>query len=84
MVLLKRNYLINVIDDIRDERLKVSVRFFNVEDRVIHTTDKTEIEISSTVNVSFVTGTSQIQAIRKTQQQLFKCQHYSSFRTYHM
>ena len=84
MVLLKRNYLINIIDDIRDEKLKVSVRFFNVEERVIHTTDKTEIEISSTVNVSFVTGTSQIQAIRKTQQQLFKCQHYYSFRTYQM
>ena len=57
MVLLKRNYLINMIDDNQDEKVKVTVRYFNVEDRVIHTTDKTEIEITSTVNVSFVTET---------------------------
>ena len=60
MVLLKRNYLINMIDDNRDEKVKVTIRFFNIEDRVIHTTDKTEIEITSTVNVLFVTQTSQI------------------------
>ena len=60
MVLLKRSYLINMIDDNRDQKVRVTVRYFNVEDRVIHTTDKTEIEITSTVNVLFVTQTSQI------------------------
>ena len=60
MVLLKRNYLINMIDDNRDQKVRVTVRYFNVEDRVIHTTDKTEIEITSTVNISFITQTSQI------------------------
>ena len=84
MVLLKRSYLINIIDDNRDQKVKVTVRFFNVEDHVIHTTDKTEIEISSTVNILFVTRISQIQPIRKTQGQLSKCQHYFSLRTYHM
>ena len=84
MVLLKRSYLIDIIDDNRDQKVKVSVRFFNVEDRVIHTTDKTEIEISFTVNISFVTQRSPIQPIRKAQGQLFKCQHYFPLRTYQM
>ena len=49
-----------MIDDNQDQKVRVTVRYFNVEDRVIHTTDKTEIEITSTVNVLFVTQTSQI------------------------
>ena len=53
MVLLKRSYLIDIINDNRDEKVKVTVRFFNLEDRVIHTTEKTEIEINTMVNISF-------------------------------
>ena len=34
-----------MIDDHRDQKVKVTVRFFNIDDAVIHTTDKTEIEI---------------------------------------
>ena len=53
MVLLKRSYLIDIINDHTDEKVKVTVRFFNLEDRVIHTMEKTEIEINTTVNISF-------------------------------
>ena len=53
MVLLKRSYLIDIINDHRDEKVKVTVRFFNLEDRVIHTMEKTEIEINTTLNISF-------------------------------
>ena len=53
MVLLKRSYLIDIINDHRDEKVKVTARFFNLEDRVIHTTEKTEIEINTMVNISF-------------------------------
>ena len=53
MVLLKRSYLIDIINDHRDEKVKFTVRFFNLEDRVIHTTEKTEIEINTTINISF-------------------------------
>ena len=49
MVLMKRNFLINMIDDHRDQKVKVTVRFFNIDDGVIHTTDKTEIEIDDEV-----------------------------------
>ena len=73
-----------MIDDNRDQKVKVTVRYFNVEDRVIHTTDKTEIEITSTVNVSFVTETNRIRAIGKDQGQIFKCEYYFPLRTYHM
>ena len=34
-----------MIDDHRDQKVKVTVRFFNIDDGVIHTTDKTEIEM---------------------------------------
>ena len=51
MVLLKRRYLIDVINENRDTKVKVTVRFFNIEDRVIHTTEKTEIEIDSAVSI---------------------------------
>ena len=50
MLLMKRNFLINMIDDHRDQKVKVTVRFFNIDDGVIHTTDKTEIEIDDEVN----------------------------------
>ena len=53
MVLLKRSYLIDIINDHRDEKVKVTVQFFNLEDRVIHTMEKTEIEINTMVNISF-------------------------------
>ena len=52
MVLLKRSYLTDIINDHRDEKVKFTVRFFYLEDRVIHTTEKTEIEINTTVNIS--------------------------------
>ena len=45
MVLMKRNFLINMIDDHQNQKVKVIVRFFNIDDGVIHATDKTEIEI---------------------------------------
>ena len=38
-----------MIDDHRDQKVKVTVRFFNIDDGVIHTTDKTEIEIDDEV-----------------------------------
>ena len=53
MVLMKRSYLIDIVNDHRDTKVKVTVRFFNIEDRVIHTTDKTEIEIDNTVSIEF-------------------------------
>ena len=53
MVLLKRSYLIDIINDHRDEKVKVTVQFFNLEDCVIHTMEKTKIEINTMVNISF-------------------------------
>ena len=53
MVLMKRNFLINMIDDYRDQKVKVTVRFFNIDDGVIHTTDKTEIEIDDEVIIYY-------------------------------
>ena len=50
MVLMKRNFLINMIDDHRDQKVKVTLRFFKIDDGVITTTDKTEIEIDDEVN----------------------------------
>ena len=38
-----------MIDDHRDQKVKVTVRFFNIDDGVIHTTDKIEIEIDDEV-----------------------------------
>lgn len=68
MVLLKRSYLIDIVNDHRDEKVKVTVRFFNVEDRVIHTTDKTEIEINTTVNSSCLIKKSKIKLMKYTQE----------------
>ena len=53
MVLMKRNFLINMIDDYRDQKVKVTVRLFNIDDGVIHTTDKTEIEIDDEVIIYY-------------------------------
>ena len=53
MVLMKRNFLINMIDDHRDQKVKVTVTFFNIDDGVIHTTDKTEIEIDDEVIIYY-------------------------------
>ena len=54
MVLLKRSFLISIINEHRDANVKVTVCFFNLEDRVIHPTEKTEIEINTTVNILFL------------------------------
>ena len=51
MILLKSNYLINIIDQQRDKNVKVAIRFFNLKDGIIHTTDKTEVEINGEVNI---------------------------------
>ena len=40
-----------MIDDHRNQ--KVTVRFFNIDDGVIHTTDKTEIEIDDEVIIYY-------------------------------
>ena len=42
-----------MIDDHRDQKVKVRVRFFNIDDGVIHTTDKTEIEIDDEVIIYY-------------------------------
>ena len=42
-----------MIDDHRDQKVKVTVRFFNIDDAVIHTTDKTEIEIDDEVIIYY-------------------------------
>ena len=91
MVLLKRSYLIDIINDHRDEKVKVTVRFFNLEDRVIHTTEKTEIEINTTVNISFHVKKKKT-TYNKTKlntkenpttiSSFVKCHHYSLLRIY--
>ena len=42
-----------MIDDHRDQKVKVTVRFFNIDDGVIHTTDKTENEMDDEVIIYF-------------------------------
>ena len=42
-----------MIDDHRDQKVKVTFRFFNIDDGVIHTTDKTEIEIDDEVIIYY-------------------------------
>ena len=49
MVLLKRDYLIDTIYQNRNMKVKVTIRFFNLNEGVIHTTDKTEIELDDEV-----------------------------------
>ena len=45
MMLIKISYLIRVVDENRTNRVKLTIRFFNLKDGVIQTTDKTEIEV---------------------------------------
>ena len=51
MILLKSNYLINIIDQQWDKNIKVAIHFFNLKDGIIHTTDKTKVEINDEVNI---------------------------------
>ena len=53
MILLKSNYLINITDKQQDSNIKVTIHFFNLKDGIIHTTDKTEVEIDNEVNIFF-------------------------------
>ena len=50
-MLVKSTYLIRVIDKNRTNRLKLTIQFFNLKDGVIHTTDKTEIEVDDQVYI---------------------------------
>ena len=43
-----------MIDDDQDQKVKVTVRFFKIDDGVIHTTDKTEIEIDDVIIFYFL------------------------------
>ena len=52
MVLLKRNYLIDMIYQNCNISVKVTIRFFNLNDHVIHATDKTEIELDDQVSIN--------------------------------
>ena len=54
MILLKTNYLINMIDQQRNTDVKLVLCFFNLKDGVIHATDKTEIEVDDEVNVNYI------------------------------
>ena len=54
MILLKRNYLINMIDQQRNSDVKLVLCFFNLKDGVIHATDKTEIEVDDEVNINYI------------------------------
>ena len=51
MVLLKRHYLIDMIYQNHKINMKVTIRFFNLNDHVIHATDKTEIEFDYQVSI---------------------------------
>ena len=55
MVLMKTNYLINMVDEHRESNIKLTIRFFNIEDGIIHATDKTEIEVDDEVNIIYLT-----------------------------
>ena len=49
MILVKKYYLIRLIDDNRGRKVKLTIRFFDLKDGVVHTTEKTEIEIDDEV-----------------------------------
>ena len=51
MILLKRMSLINMVDKVRNDNVKLTARFFNFKDGVIHATEKTEIEIDNEVYI---------------------------------
>ena len=50
-MLIKSSYLIRMVDENRTNRVKLTIRFFNLKDGVIHTTDKTEIEVDDEVYI---------------------------------
>ena len=54
MILLKRNYLINMIDQQRNSDVKLVLCFFNLKDGVIHATDKTEIKVDDKVTINYI------------------------------
>ena len=49
MILVKKHYLIRIVDDNRGKEVKLMIRFFDLKDGIIHTTEKTEIEIDDEV-----------------------------------
>ena len=51
MMLVKSSYLIRVIDKNRTNQVKLTIQFFNLKDGVIHTTDKTKIEVDDEVHI---------------------------------
>ena len=51
MMLLKQTYHINMIDQQRGSDVKLTTRFFNFKDGIIHATDKTKIEVDDEVNI---------------------------------
>ena len=51
MILLKSNYMINMIDSQRHNDIKISLRYFNIKDGTMHPTEKTEIELDYEVNI---------------------------------
>ena len=53
MILVKKYYLIRLIDDNRGKKVKLTIQFFDLKDGVVHTTEKTEIEIDDKVCKSF-------------------------------
>ena len=50
-MLIKSSYLVRMVDENRTNRVKLTIRFFNLKDGVIHTTDKTEIEVDDEVYI---------------------------------
>ena len=51
MVLLKRHYFIDMTYQNRNINVKITIRFFNLNDHVIHATDKTEIELDDQISI---------------------------------
>ena len=51
MMLVKSSYLIRTVDENRTNRVKLTIRFFNLKEGAIHTTDKTEIEVDDEVYI---------------------------------
>ena len=49
-MLVKSSYLIKMIDENRTNRVKLTIRFFNLKDGVIQT-DKTEVEVDDEVYI---------------------------------
>lgn len=46
---MKKDFLIRTLSDARGQKVKVTFRFFNLENGIIHTTDKTEVQIDDEV-----------------------------------